>query len=108
MVLGRTEPLDSFQKQVGDIGAGGLARENTSGQWESGEDVKDDGELEGEQAEERRDLGEIRHGDVVGIASLERPGASLPSQRSGIGTGVSLRILRTVSAASFKPARARV
>ncbi len=82
-VLGRAEPLGGFQKQVGDIGCGRFAGENTSAQWESGEDVEDDGELEGEQAEERRDVGEIRHGDVVGIAGPEGAGGWSAEGRHG-------------------------
>jgi hypothetical protein len=82
-VFGRSEPLNRLLKQSGEIGAGRLARENTNGQRESGEHVKDDGEFEDEQAEERRDVGEIRHGDVVGIAGLEEPGAWFTYGRLG-------------------------
>ena len=64
-VSGWAETLDDDFEQVGEVLAGRDMGEEFGAERHSGEGVEDDGELEAEEAEEARDLGEIDEKDMV-------------------------------------------
>jgi hypothetical protein len=46
-----------FREEASDLGSVRLRQEDAGGQGDAGEDVEDDGQLEGEETEETGDLG---------------------------------------------------
>ena len=52
----------------------GLFCENAGNDGHSGEDVQDDGELEGEDSEEARDFSDIEQEDVIGVFGGQNSG----------------------------------
>jgi hypothetical protein len=67
----RSVLLRRLAEEVGNLSSGRLSYKSASRQRKPGEDVENDGELEGEEPKEGRDIGEVGHGDVVGISSTE-------------------------------------
>ena len=67
-VAGRAEAPDGHGQEAADLDRARLGEEDSGGERAAGEDVEHDGELEGEEAEQARDLGDVEHPDVVGVA----------------------------------------
>ncbi len=107
-VLWWSEHLCRRSKEFGDFESGRLLRENANREREPGEDVEDDGELEGKEPE--REAISVMSAMVTWLgyrAWTEGAGGRRRTvPRTGIG--FSLRILRTVSVAILQPARARL
>ena len=68
---GRAEAACGSAEEACDVLCRRLVGEEAEGERHSREDVEDDAELEVEESKESSDVGEIGHGDVVGIASVD-------------------------------------
>ncbi len=70
-VSGRSVAGGGLRDDIGDVLGGGLGREDAKGERQAREGVDDDRDLEGPDAEERRDRGEIGYPDVVRVAGSD-------------------------------------
>jgi YD repeat-containing protein len=73
-VAGRAESAGRTGDQLRHVVAGRFLEEDPRGERCAREDIENDGELEGEEAEEAWDLREVQHRDVLGVAGADRSG----------------------------------
>lgn len=58
-------------QEPGEVAGGRSEGEDLASQWHAGKHIEDDGEFEGEEAEEGGDLREVGHEDVLGVFGAE-------------------------------------
>ena len=72
-VARRAESAGRVGEQFRHVAAGRLLEEDPCGErCARRKDIENDGELEGEETEESRDLGEVQHPDVIRILGADR------------------------------------
>jgi len=72
-VARRAEPTTRGSKELLDLPGGRLGGKDASGEGHTRKGVENDGDLEMEETEQTRDVGEISQPDVVGVASPDGP-----------------------------------